>query len=168
MMRRKLFLAGIGTLLVGLASAAWGAFDSPDGSPPFGVEFESGRSGQQFEGVVTLIFRDYEHSDLSSAGFEAVARLRKGGELHAFYENYDCDSADPCGLCDLAGPRLSVTDSGPIALCLEGQIEAEVVDEFELAGAEVRLKDMSNFVSEIDPIDDRVRVVAADIDVTAK
>jgi hypothetical protein len=167
MMRRKLFVAGIATLLVGLASAAWGAFDSPEGEPPFGIDF-SGNPGPGYEGIVTMIFDGYDDLDLTAAGFSAVARLRKGAELHVFYERYACATADPCGLCDLPGPRLSVTDSGPIALCLEGQIEAEVVSDFGLGAVDIRLRNMSGFVSEIDPDDASVRAVAADIDVTAK
>jgi hypothetical protein len=166
MKRNRLWIFGLSALLVGVASTAWGAFDSPDGEPPFGIDFEDGRSGQQFEGVVTMIFRAYNDLDLSAAGFDAVARLRKGGELHAFYARYDCATLDPCALC--TGGRLDVTQIPAIQLCLQDEIEPEVVSDFGLAGADVRLKNMSSFVSEIDPDDVSVRAVAADIDVTAK
>jgi hypothetical protein len=164
-MRRKLFLAGIATLLVGLASAAWGAFDSPEGEPPFGIDF-AGNPGPGYEGILTMIFDGYDDLDLTAAGFSAVARLRKGGELHVFFERYACATADPCGLC--TGARLDVTQTAPIQLCLQDLIAAEVVSDFGLGAVDVNLKNMSNFVSEIDPDDGSVRVVAADIDVTAK
>lgn len=166
MKRNKLWVFGVAALLLGVASAAWGSFDSPDGEPPFGIDFESGRSGTGYEGTVALIFNAYNDLDLTAGGFEAVARLRKGGELHVFYERYDCAASDPCTIC-LAG-RLDVTQAAPIQLCLQDLIEPEVVSDFGLGAADVRLKNMSSFVSEIDPDDSSVRAVAADIDVTAK
>ncbi len=166
MKHSKIWIAGVAALLVGVASTAWGSFDSPDGDPPFGIDFADGRSGQGYEGIVTMIFNDYNDLDLSASGFDAVARLRKGGELHVFHESYDCASLDPCAICS-AG-RLDVTQVAPIQLCLQDQIEAEVISDFGLGAVQVRLKNMSSFVSEIDPDDASVRVVAADIDVTVK
>jgi hypothetical protein len=164
-MRHKTIWMAALLLAAGLATAAWASFDSPDGEPPFGVLFESGRSGQGYEGVVTMIFSDFE-TDLTAESFEAVARLRKGGELHVFYEKYDCLTTDPCGIC--TGGRLDLTNIQGIQLCLQDQIEAEVISDFELGAVDVRLKDMTDFSSESDPGDPSIRVVAADIDVTVK
>lgn len=173
-MHRKLWAAGIAALLVGLASAAWAAFDSPDGDPPFGIDF-SGNPGPGYEGVVTMIFPDYSIPELSASGFAAVVRLRKGGVLHVFHERYDCETADSCALCidpDGVGnplpPRLDVGQINDIQLCVQDLIEPDVVTAFGLGSASVQIKNMSSFVSEVDPSDSSVRVVAADIDVTAK
>src|SRR5262245_14190870 len=165
-MRHKIGAVAALVLAFSVASAAWGSFDSPDGEPPFGVDFADGRSGQAYEGTVTMIFQGFG-TDLSASSFQAVARLRKGGQLHAFYESYSCAIADPCSICT-AG-RIDVTNIGPIQLCLQDQIEAEVIADFGLpASVSVRLKDMSNFVSEPDPGDPSVLAVAADIAVTVK
>jgi len=168
MQRQRIVWMAALVLGMSAASGAWGSFDSPQGEPPFGVQFADGRSGQSYEGVVTTIFEGYNDLTLSAAGFKAVARLRKGGELHVFYEAYSCAAADPCAICTAPGTRIDVTEIGPIQLCLQDRIAAEVIADYGLGAVDVRLKDMSDFVSEIDPSDPSVRAVAADVVVTVK
>jgi hypothetical protein len=148
-------------LAAGAAIAA--GFDSPDGEPPFGLEFPEGRSGQQFEGIATIVFRGMVNTDAQT--FESVVRLRKGGEFHVFYADYDC-TPDPCGICTSAG--IDTTQVANVQLCIESLIDAEVRSDFALDAAEVRLKDVSDFKAESHPADGSILVVGADVVVTAR
>jgi len=71
-----------------LAAPAWGLNDSPSGEPPYGLSFGGNSAGQQYDGIVTMVFREYDEP--FSPRFDAVTRLRKGNEYHAFYTEYDC------------------------------------------------------------------------------
>jgi hypothetical protein len=164
-------------LLLVVVSSAFGAADSPSGDPPFGLEFADGRSGQQYEGLVTLVFRDYTRNGdypLTAARFDAVARLRKGNAYEVFYVEYDCadyGTPDPCQICGAAVPdRIYVEgQQTAVQLCLQDLIEPDVIAKFGLADVDVRLKDIGGFASDEDPVDAPVRAIsAADIEVTVK
>lgn len=165
-------------LLLVVASSALGTSDSPSGEPPFGLDFADGRSGQQYEGLVTLVFRDYTRglpNPLTSPRFDAVVRLRKGNDFQVFYAEYDCadhETPDPCQICgDADLDRIFVEgQQTAIQLCLEGLIEEDVIAKFALgADVSVRLKDIGGFASDEDPLVDPVRAIsAADIEVTVK
>jgi hypothetical protein len=146
-----------------VATAAFGLADSPDTDPPIGLDFADGTAGQQYQGYVTMIFSGFDGA--AAPGFEAVTRLRKGNEVHVFYTPYDCNTADPCGICD---PDIDVLNAVNIQLCLQDSIEAEVIADFALGDVDVRLKDVNNFVPEEDPADNTILVVAADVEVTTK
>jgi hypothetical protein len=157
--------------------SAWALSDSPSGSPPFGLDFADGTSGQQYQGYVTLLFRDFDGT--LSPAFEAVTRLRKGNEIHVFRTDYDCSVSDPCGICTTEpfpdpdpnnpGPfEIDVSNAVNIQLCLQDSIELEVIADFELTNVDVRLKNIGGFTSEVDPADPSVLVIAADVEVTTK
>lgn len=158
-------LTAAGLLAAGAAIAA--SFDSPDGEPPFGLEFPDGRSGQAFDGVATIVFRGMVNTN--AASLESVVRFRKGGELHVFYTDYDCDPLPPApcpSICSSSG--IDVTNVAGVQLCIESLIEPEVVADFGLGTADVRLKDVSDFKDEPHPADGSILVVASDVVVTAR
>jgi hypothetical protein len=165
-------------LLLVVASSTFGAADSPSGLPPKGLDFADGRSGQQYEGIVTLVFRDYTRNGaypLTAQSFESIVRLRKGNEYEVFYAEYDCAdyaTPDPCQVCGTEVPdRMFVAgQQTAIQLCVEDLIAEDVIAKFALgADVSVRLKDLGGFASDEDPLDDPVRAIsAADIEVTVK
>jgi hypothetical protein len=164
MQHKKTWILGAAAALLFAAGAALAAgFDSPDGEPPFGLAFPEGRSGQQFDGIATIVFRGMVNTDAQS--FDSVVRLRKGGEFHVFYSEYDC-TPDTCGIC--AGGVIDTTQVASIQLCIESLIESEVISDFALDVAEVRLKDVTDFKAEPHPADPTVLPVGADVVVTAK
>ncbi len=150
--------------MVFAAGSAWALSDSPSGSPPFGLDFADGTSGQQYQGFVTMVFRDFDGQ--LAPGFEAVTRLRKGNELHVFLTDYACSVADPCQICN-AG-QVDVSAPVAIQLCLQDSIELEVISDFGLGAVDVRLKNIGSFVSETHPGDPSVQIVAANVEVTTK
>lgn len=158
-------------VLLGVASTAWALADSPSGEPPFGVVLE-GASGQQYEGVVTLVFRDFSALDLKSPRFDSVARLRKGNAYNVFYAEYDCAaqaSPDPCGICD-GDDLIDVSQTTAIQLCVQDLIEPGVLAKFGLTSGDLRLKNIGGFASDPDPfggVPTRL-VAAADVTVTVK
>jgi len=160
MMSRKLWVAAV--VFAGLAAFGFGA-DSPDGEPPFGLDFPEGRSGQQFTGFATIVFRGVT-IDLKATSFDSVVRLRKGGDLHVFYTPYSCGN-DSCSLC--TGGLIDTSQTVAIQHCIEGLIEGEVIADFGLIATEVRLKDVSDFVAEPHS-DPTVLPLAADVEFTAK
>lgn len=164
MQRKKLWILGaMVAMLLAAGAAIAGGFDSPDGEPPFGLEFPEGRSGQQFEGIATIVFRGLVNTDAES--FESVVRLRKGGEFHVFYADYDC-APDSCNICTSSG--IDTTQVTNVQLCIESLIEAEVLSDFVLDAGDVRLKDVSDFKAEPHPADGSILVVGADVVVTAR
>jgi hypothetical protein len=149
-------------LLAGGAALAAG-FDSPDGEPPYGLDFPDGRSGQQLAGFATILFRGM--SGTNAQTFDSVVRLRKGGELHVFYAGYSC-SPDSCGICTADG--IDTTQVANIQLCIESLIQNEVLADFALSASDVRLKDVSDFKAEPNPADPSILVVGSDIEVTVR
>lgn len=147
-------------LLAGGAALA-GGFDSPDGEPPYGLDFPDGRSGQQLAGFATILFRGM--SGTNAQTFDSVVQLRKGGELHVFYAGYSC-SNDSCALCSVDG--IDTTQVANIQLCIEGLIEDEVLTDFALSATDVRLKDVSGFKAE--PSDGGILVVGSNVEVTVR
>ena len=117
MQRTKIWiLVGLMAALFAGGAAIAGGFDSPDGEPPYGLEFPDGRSGQQFEGIATIVFRGMVNTNAQS--FDSVVRLRKGGEFHVFYSDYDCNP-DTCGIC--TGGLVDTTQVANIQLCIESR-----------------------------------------------
>jgi hypothetical protein len=164
MQRKKTWiLAAILTMLCGAGAAIAGGFDSPDGDPPFGLEFPDGRSGQQFDGIATIVFRGMSGTNAQS--FDSVVRLRKGGEFHVFYSEYDCNP-DTCGIC--TGGFVDTTAVRDIQLCIESLIASEVISDFALNVTEVRLKDVTDFKAEPHPGDPTILPVGADVVVTVR
>ena len=160
----RMWLLGVTAAALLAAGAAIAAgFDSPDGEPPFGLSFPDGRSGQAFDGIATIVFRGLVNTDAQT--FESVVRLRKGGEFHVFYADYDC-TPDPCGICTSSG--IDTTQVANVQLCIESLIESEVLSDFALDAADVRLKDVSDFKAEPHPADGSILVVGADVVVTAR
>jgi hypothetical protein len=82
MHRRSNWIWALAAALLAGGAALAGGFDSPDGLPPYGLDFPDGRSGQQLEGFATILFRGMIGTNAQS--FDSVVRLRKGGELHVF------------------------------------------------------------------------------------
>jgi hypothetical protein len=165
MRSKKLGVVAGAAVLLGAASAAWGAFDSPNADL---FDKVPGVTGDKYTGVVALLFRDYTNVDLTAGGFEAVARLTRGKESHVFRTTYDCEAADPCGICDDASvpDRIDATQVLPIEACLQNLMEDEIVEDFELPGsADVQLRRIETLTSEVDPADTSVRVVVSDIQV---
>jgi hypothetical protein len=166
MQRKKTWILGaVVTVLFAAGAAIAAGFDSPDGEPPFGLEFPEGRSGQQFEGIATIVFRGMVETNAQR--FESVVRLRKGGEFHVFYSDYDC-SPDSCVIC--TGGTIDTTQVADIQLCIESLIQSEVIDDFVLDVVDVRLKDVTDFKAEPhpDPANPGILVVGADVVVTAR
>ena len=162
MRRNRIWVAAVvSALLVG--SGALASFDSPAG---VGFDFPENKSGDLYSGFVTVALRDYNGTDLTAGSFEAVAQLQRKKVLHAFHAEYTCDGGDPCGIC--LGNRVDATAGVDIALCLTELIQPEVLSDFGLGALDVRLKSASEFVSEVDPADSTLRVVAANIEVTVK
>lgn len=171
MTQRTKMIGWATALLLGVASTAFALADSPSGEPPFGLDFADGTSGQQYEGIVTLVFRDFSATDLKAPSFDSVVRLRKGKVYEVFYTEYDCatEVSDPCALCD-ANDLIDVGQEQPIQLCIQDRIEADVIAKFGLGAVDVRLKDIGGFVSDADPVGglpERL-VAAADVEVTVK
>ena len=166
MKRNKMWMAvAVVTLLIG--TGAWASFDSPAG---VGFDFPENKTGDLYTGFVTVTLHDYTDGDLSAGSFEAVAQLQRKKVIHAFHAEFSCDSSFPaCVEACTEGGRVDATAGVAIALCLTELIQPEMLDDFELdAALDVRLKSASEFVSEIDPSDSTVRVVAATIEVTVK
>jgi hypothetical protein len=162
MRRNRIFVAAvIAALLVGTGALA--AFDSPAG---VGFSFPENKAGDLYSGFVTVALHDYDDTDLTAGSFEAVAQLQRKKGLHAFHAEYSCGGGDPCAICT-AG-RVDATAAVDIALCLTELIQPEVLADFGLGALDVRLKSASEFVSEVDPSDSTVRVVATKIEVTVK
>lgn len=176
MQRRKTWILGaMVSVLFAAAAAIAGGFDSPDGEPPYGLEFPDGRSGQQFEGIATIVFRGLDGTT-SAQSFDSVVRLRKGGEYHVFYAEYacgaGCEQTDPC-----EGGVIKIEKVREIQLCIESLIQEDVIAPapygFGLGSeADVRLKDVSDFkaeprdaAGETPPV---VLVVGADVVVTTR
>jgi hypothetical protein len=156
--------AGAAAMLV-VASAAWGAFDSPDDSL---FDKIPGVQGDKYVGVMTVLFRDFTNVDLTAGGFEAAARLTRGKVSHVFRTTYDCEAADPCSICDEAAlpDRIDVTQILGIEQCLQSAMRAEILEDFALpGGSTVELKRITDLTSEVDPADTSVRVVVSEIQV---
>jgi hypothetical protein len=171
MMHRTKLLGWAAALLLGIASTAFALADSPSGTPPFGV-IADGTSGTQLEGVVTIVFRDFSGIDLKAPRFDTVTRLRKGNAYNVFYAEYDCAeqaAPDPCAICD-GNDLIDVSQVAPIQLCIQDLIEADALTKFGFTEGDVRLKNVSGFSSDPDPvggIPERL-VAAADVVVTVK
>jgi hypothetical protein len=166
-MRRNRSWVAAATMVLLIGTGAWAAFDSPAG---VGFDFPENKSGDAYSGFVTVALHDYNGGDLTAGSFEAVAQLRRKKELHAFHAEFSCDDAVPaCAEVCTEDDRVDATASVAIALCLTELIQPEVLDDFGLdAALDVRLHSASEFVSEVDPSDATVRVVAATIEVTVK
>lgn len=165
MRSKKLGFLAAAAVSIGAASAAWGAFDSPSGDL---FDKIPGVTGDKYEGVIALLFRDYTNVDLTAGGFEAVARLTRGKESHVFRATYDCESADPCSICDEASlpDRIDASQVLPIEQCLQDLMAGEIIDDFGLPGASnVQLRRISDLTTEVDPADTSVRVVVSEIQV---
>jgi hypothetical protein len=163
-------------VLLGVAGAAFAGGDSPAGEPPFGLDFADGRSGQQYEGVITMVFREYDASLLNAPRFDAVVRLRKGNGYEVFYTEYACSAEvspyAPCNtICD-DNDLINVGQVTDIQLCVQDLIEPDVITKFGLGAVDVRLKDIGGFASAPDPdpsVATPVRLIAAaDVEVTVK
>ena len=168
MRRNRIWVAAVvSALLVG--SGALASFDSPAG---VGFDFPENKTGDLYSGFVTVALRDYDGFDLSAGSFEAVAQLQRKKVLHAFHAEFSCGGAVPAGcegVCkDDGSDRVDATAGVAIALCLTELIQPEVLSDFGLGDLDVRLKSASEFVSEVDPADSTLRVVAANIEVTVK
>lgn len=159
MTRSKIWIVSMAVGMVILASAAWGTLDSPAG-----VGFDFPVKGTRLEGFTTLSFIGYNGLSVTASGFEGVAQLQLKKELHVLSTVYDCDTADPCEICNATGSRIDVTAGVDIALCLTDQLEEEVIADFGLPeDANVQLQSASEFVSEVDFNDPNHRVVAAQV-----
>ena len=165
MQRNRIWMAaGVVALLVG--TGAWASFDSPAG---VGFDFPENKSGDLYTGFVTVVLHDYDTGELNAGSFEAVAQLQRKKVLHAFYAEFTCDGAIPDGCAEVCtdDDRVDATAGVAIALCLTELIQPEVLEDFALdTELDVRLKSASEFVTEGDPSDSTVRVVAAEIEVT--
>jgi hypothetical protein len=165
-MRRNRIWVAAATVVLLIGTGAWAAFDSPAG---VGFDFPENKSGDLYSGFVTVALHDYDNGDLTAGSFEAVAQLQRKKELHAFHAEFSCDDAVPaCAEVCTEDDRVDATAGVAIALCLTELIQPEVLADFELGALDVRLKSASEFVSEVDPSDATVRVVAATIEVTVK
>ena len=164
MTRNKLWNVGAAALLIAIAGAAWANLDSPAG---VGFTFPPSK-GDKYNGFATIVFDDYTNFDLTAGSFEAAAQLQRRGELHAFHLVYACDVADPCNICDDTTGRIDITQAVDIALCLTDQIKSEMISVFGLGAVQVKLQEVSNFVSEVDPDDSSIRVATAGIQITVQ
>lgn len=163
-MRRLSVHVLIGGMLLAAGGALAGTFDR--GLIAKETPASTTSSGQQLTGHVSVVIDGYDESTGAASAYEAVVSLRKGSAVHAFLQDYDCAVADPCGLCVLNG-LLDTSDQVGIQLCIEDGIEPSVIQEFALAPTvAVRLKDVTNHVSELEGPSRAVFV--GDVTVTVK